>query len=273
MTFSETSPSLGQDSEPGSSALPAARQNRLLELLRQRGQATVAELVALLDVSRDTIRRDLDLMERRGLLVRTHGGAIDKTRMVRVDTSLRSRMDEHADAKQRIGRAAAGLVRDSETLILNGGSTTCAFAAALTERRNLTVVTNNLRVPPVTPEGAVRAVYVMGGTYWAVSQVTIGPIGLPGIAGFGADTAVIGVTGITAAGITMGRLEEATETAGMIEVAKRSIVLVDRSKFGVTAFAQIAPLDRIEHLVTDAEPPPDVAAALEAAGVQVLVCR
>ena len=71
--------------------------------------------------------------------------------MVRVDTSLGSRMDEHAEAKLRIGRLAAGLVRDGETLILNGGSTTCAFAAALGDRRNLTVVTNNLLLPPVTP--------------------------------------------------------------------------------------------------------------------------
>ncbi|UDL93306.1 DeoR/GlpR family DNA-binding transcription regulator [Lichenihabitans sp. PAMC28606] len=259
------------DAEIGATDLPAARQNRLLDLLHQRGQATVVELVTLLDVSRDTIRRDLDAMEARGLLIRTHGGAVHKDRMVRIDTTLGLRMDAHADAKQRIGHAAARLIRDGETLILNGGSSTCAFAAALTERRNLTVVTNNLRLPPVTPEAAVRAIYVMGGTYWAVSQVTIGPIGLPGIAGFGADTAVIGVTGLSASGISMGRLEEATETASMIAVAKRTIVLADQSKFDIAAFAQIATLGAIQHLVTDAEPPPEIAAALERAGVQVLI--
>ena len=272
MAASDSTP-MFPDPETGSSALPAVRQSRLLDLLQHRGQVTVGELVALLDVSRDTVRRDLDLMEQRGLLVRTHGGAVDKTRMVRVDTTLRARMDEHADAKQRIGRAAAGLVRDGETLVLNGGSTTCAFAAALTERRNLTVVTNNLRLPPITPDAAVRAIYVLGGTYWAISQVTIGPIGLPGIAGFGADTAVIGATGVSADGVSMGRLEEATETAAMIDVAKRTIVLADRSKFGVSAFAQVARFDRIDHLVTDGEPPQAIGAALERAGVKVLVCR
>ena len=259
-------------SETLSYTLPAARQARLLALLQQRGQVTVTELVALLDVSRDTVRRDLDAMEARGLLVRTYGGAITNDRMVRVDTSLGSRMDAHAEAKQRIGSAAAALIRDGETLVLNGGSSTCAFAAALGERRNLTLVTNNLRVPPAVPEAAVRAVYVMGGTYWAVSQVTIGPIGLPGISGFDADTAVIGVTGVSAGGVSMGRLDEASETAAMIGVAKRTVVLADSSKFGVTAFAQIAPFERIQHLVTDAPPSPDIAAALEAANVQVLVC-
>lgn len=273
MPPSDPPPPLLVDAESGSNALPAVRQNRLLEILDQRGQVTVAELVALLEVSRDTVRRDLDLMERRGLLARTHGGAIGRHRMVRVDTSLGSRMDEHAEAKLRIGRLAAGLVRDGETLILNGGSTTCAFAAALGDRRNLTVVTNNLLLPPVTPEAALRAIYLMGGTYWAVSQVTIGPIGLAGVAGFGVDTAVIGVTGLSARGLTMGRLEEAVETAGMIEVARRTVVVADQSKFDVAAFAHIAAFDRIDHLVTDGEPPPDIAAALESAGVQVMVCR
>jgi DeoR family fructose operon transcriptional repressor len=262
----------GSNADTGASALPAARQSRLFELVQRQGQVTVTELVALLDVSRDTIRRDLDALERRDLLVRTHGGAVRKDHMVRIDTTLGLRMDAHAEAKRRIGQCAVGLVRDSETLLLNGGSSTCAFAAALAERRNLTVVTNNLRVPPVTPEGTTRAIYLLGGTYWSVSQVTIGPIGLPGVAGFSADTAVIGVTGLSPSGLTMGRLEEATATASMIELAKRTIVLADSSKFNVAAFATIASFDRVEHLVTNAEPPPEIAAALESAGVQVLIC-
>lgn len=261
-----------QASGAGGFALPAARQARLLALVQDRGQATVMELGALLDVSRDTVRRDLHALEARGLLVRTYGGAIANERMVRTETSLGSRMDAHAEAKRRIATAAAALVRDGETLILNGGSSTFAFAAALGSHRNLTLVTNNLRIPPAVPDGAVQATYIMGGTYWAVSQVTIGPIGLPGIAGFDVDTAVIGVTGISAVGLSMGRLDEASETAGMIGAAKRTIVVADASKFGVTAFARIAPFEHIQHLVTDAAPSGAIAEALEAANVQVLVC-
>jgi DeoR/GlpR family transcriptional regulator of sugar metabolism len=255
----------------GAGVLPALRQHRLLEVLRQRGQVTVAEFVALFEVSRDTIRRDLDLLEQRGLLVRTHGGAVRKDDMVRVDTTLGLRMSAHPGPKRRIGQRAAELIRDGETLLLNGGSSTCAFAACLGERRDLTIVTNNLRLPPVTPDASVRAIYVLGGTYWAVSQVTIGPIGLPGVAGFSADTAVIGVTALSAAGITMGRLEEATQTAGMVALARRTIVLADRSKFSGSAFATIVGYDRIAYLVTDAPPPPDIADALDRAGVRVVV--
>ncbi len=270
--MSSAHPPLPSASGQDSSALPALRQERLLEILQRQGQATVAELVGLLDVSRDTVRRDLDVLENRGLLVRTHGGAVHKNRMVRVDTTIGLRMDAHAEAKRRIGLAAAGLIRDGETLVLNGGSSTVAFSAALRERRDLTVVTNNLRIPPALPEACIRTVYLLGGTYWAVSQVTIGPLALPGIAGFAADTAVIGVTGLSDEGITMGRLEEAAETAAMIAAAKRTIVLVDASKFDVSAFARIASLERIDHLVTDAAPPSAIADALERAGVSVLIC-
>jgi DeoR/GlpR family transcriptional regulator of sugar metabolism len=264
--------SMAAEPESGGVALPALRQSRLIGLLQERGQVTVTELVALFDVSRDTIRRDLDLLEQRGLLVRTHGGAIDNSHLVQVDTTIGLRMDAHVEAKRRIAQHAATLVRDSETLILNGGSTTCYFAAALGDRRNLTVVTNNLRLPAVTPDSCVRAIHILGGLYWGISQVTIGPISFPSVAGISADTAVLGVTGLSAAGISMGRLEEATETAAMIDVARRTVVLADSSKFNVNAFATIAPFERIDHLVTDQPPPEDIQAALDRAGVQLLVC-
>jgi DeoR/GlpR family transcriptional regulator of sugar metabolism len=272
MANADSRNSTASEADAGASALPALRQSRLISLLQERGQATVTELVALFDVSRDTIRRDLDLLEQRGLLVRTHGGAIDNSHLVQVDTTLGLRMDAHVDAKRRIGQRAASLVRDSETLILNGGSTICYFAAALGERRNLTVVTNNLRVPPVTPDACVRSIHLLGGLYWGVSQVTIGPVGFPSVSNISADSAVIGVTGLSTSGISMGRLEEATETAGMIGVAKRTIVVADSSKFNVNAFATIASFERIHHLVTDQMPPDDIAAALERAGVQLLIC-
>jgi len=253
-------------------ALPALRHSRLLALLQERGQASVADLVVALDVSRDTVRRDLDLLDQRGLLIRTRGGALDNSHLVQVDTTLGLRMDAHVEAKRRIGACAARLVRDSETLILNGGSSTCYFAGALGDRHNLTVITNNLRIPPAVPEGCSRAIHILGGLYWGVSQVTLGPIGFSSVAGISADTAVIGVTGLTAAGISMGRLEEASATRGMIDIARRTIVLADASKFSVSAFSLIAPLSGIHHLVTDKEPPPDIAAALAAAGVEIAVC-
>jgi len=272
MSRDDSQPPVSIEGEASGGALPALRHSRLLHYLQDRGQATVAELVALLEVSRDTVRRDLDLLERRGLLVRTHGGAVTKDRLVRVDTTMGLRMDEHVDAKRRIGQAASELIRDEETLILNGGSTICFFAAALGGRRNLTIVTNNLRLPAVVPEGSIQSIHILGGSYWPNYQVTIGAIGFVSVAGIHADTAVIGCTGVAASGISMTKLDEAAHTAGMIGVASRTIVVADRSKFGIAAFANIAPLDDIQCLVTDGDPPPDLVEALDRAGEQVLVC-
>lgn len=256
----------------GSSALPAVRHNRLVDLLRENRQMTVNEMVEQLSVSRDTIRRDLDQLEGRGLLLRTHGGAIYNDTLVRIDTTLGSRMDAFTAAKQRMGKAAAALIRDGETLIINGGSSACFFAAALHDKQNLTIITNNLRLPPVAPESCLRSVHVLGGAYWPVSQVTIGPVGFPEVAGISADTAVIGATGISAGGVSMGRLEEAAETTAMIKVSSRAIALLDHSKFNVTAFARVATFSQITFVITDEWPPDTIVTAMKKAGTQLIVC-
>jgi DeoR/GlpR family transcriptional regulator of sugar metabolism len=260
-----------QKETAASAALPAVRQNRLIDLLKQHGQLTVNELMEQLSVSRDTVRRDLDQLEQRGLLQRTHGGAVYNDALVRVDTTLGSRMDAYTAAKQRIAKKAASLIRNGETLIVNGGSSTCYFAAALSERRDLTLITNNLRIPPVAPDTAVRALHILGGVYWPVSQVTIGAVGFPEVSGISADTAVIGATGLSIAGVTMGRLDEASETAAMIKIASRAIALIDHSKFGVTAFAKIATFAQIGVVITDEWPPEPIAQAMKKAGTQLIV--
>jgi DeoR/GlpR family transcriptional regulator of sugar metabolism len=223
-------------------------------------------------VSADTVRRDLDLLAERGLLTRTHGGAVATDDLVTRDAPFAERLVTRKAAKARIARAAASLVGDGETLVINGGSTTRAFAAELGARRNLTVVTNNLGIPPVLSGEAVRDVYVLGGQYRAEAQVTLGELGFAPVPGISADTAVIGVGGVSAAaGLSTTLLAEAAMMAAMIAAARRTIVLADASKFGHNAFAHVGPLARAHVLVTDAEPPPELARALAEAKVDVVV--
>jgi DeoR family transcriptional regulator, fructose operon transcriptional repressor len=258
--------------EPSDSALPARRRTELARLVRSRGQMTVTELVSLFDVSADTIRRDLDFLEARGILARTHGGAVPADDLVTRDAPFTQRINAHMSAKRRIAKAAAALIGDGETLIINGGSTTRAFAAELELRRNLTVVTNNLSLPSTLPAQAVRDIYLLGGHYRAGQQVTIGAVGFAATGSISADTTVIGVGGITAAGgLSTTLLEEAAMIAGMIEASRRTIVLADGSKFGHNAFAHIAPFERVQVIVTDAEPAAEVMTALERADVNLLV--
>ncbi|PKR87584.1 transcriptional regulator [Pleomorphomonas diazotrophica] len=251
--------------------LPARRRADILRLAQQLGQITVTDMSARFDVSLDTIRRDLDILAEQGLVSRIHGGALPSSSMATADTPFDLRMKSHHAAKTRIGQAAAELIADGETLLVNGGTTTLAFAAALEMRRRLTIVTNNLGLPPVVPPAAILNLYLLGGEIRTGAQVTVGPVGFVGTGAIAADTAVIGVGGVDATGFWTSHLSEATMMAAMIEAARRTIVLADSRKFGRHAFAKVASLERVFALVTDTPPPSDIQAALEAAGTLLIV--
>ena len=192
--------------------------------------------------------------------------------LVTRDSPFAERLKAHKAAKERIAQAAVALISDGETLVVNGGSTTRAFAAGLSTRRDLTIVTNNLAVPAVLSGEAVRDVYVLGGQYRPEAQVTIGEVRFASVTGISTDTAVIGVGGIAAgSGLSTTLLAEAAMIAGMIASAKRTLVLADASKFGHDAFAHIVPLTRVQVLVTDAAPGRDLARALDKARVELVV--
>jgi DeoR family fructose operon transcriptional repressor len=249
----------------------ARRQEELLQLVETKGQISVDELARHLGVSDDTIRRDLQSLERRKLLLRTHGGAVSTALLVHRETPFLTRTNANAEAKARIGRAAAQLISDGETLIINGGSTTFAFAASLGPRRNLTIVTNNVAMLSVLSPETVQEVYLLGGNYRMKLGSTVGFVGFNS-GNISVDTAILGVSGLTAKdGLSTTLLEEASMLARMITCARRTIVVADASKIGVGAFAQIAPLEAIDVLVSDVSPPPDLSQALSQANVETIV--
>jgi DeoR/GlpR family transcriptional regulator of sugar metabolism len=252
-------------------ALPARRRSELLRLVRARGQITVAEIAAQFEVSADTIRRDLDLLAENGLLHRTHGGAVAAGSLVGADAPYAQRLNAHKVAKTRIGHAAARLISDGETLLINGGSSTLAFAGELTGLSGLTVVTNHLGLTAALPPRTVRDIYLLGGQVRAEANVTLGPVAFAGTERISADTAVIGVGGLSCTGLSTTLLAEGSMIAGMMSACRRTIVLADSSKFGHNAFAHIAPLGRVHILVTDTAPPPDLTAALAEACIEVVL--
>jgi DeoR/GlpR family transcriptional regulator of sugar metabolism len=255
-------------------ALPGRRRALLTEFIEEHGQATVTELAEAFSVSADTVRRDLDWLAKRGAISRTYGGAVTVTGLAASDTSFSDRSSVHRDEKQHIASAAAERIADGETVILNGGTTTLAVARALGVRRNLTIVTNNLRLPAALPPAAVRDVYLIGGSCRLASHVTIGPVTFPGTEGISADVAVIGVGGVAArAGFTTTNLQEAQMMAEMIASAQRTIVVADSSKFGRSAFAHIVRLDAVDMLITDGEPDAELLEALSKAHVEIAVAK
>jgi DeoR/GlpR family transcriptional regulator of sugar metabolism len=253
-------------------ALPGRRRTLLTAFIDSHGQATVVQLAEAFNVSADTVRRDLDWLAKRGEVSRTYGGAVSLAGLATADVSFSDRSSVHRDEKHRIALATADRIADGETVILNGGTTTLAVARALGTRRNLTIVTNNLRLPSALPPGAVRDVYLLGGSCRLASNVTIGPVTFPGTEGISADVAVIGVGGVSASsGFTTSNLQEAQMMAEMIASAQRTMVLADSSKFGRSAFAHIVRLDAAASLITDSVPGGELLDALAAAEVELVV--
>jgi DeoR/GlpR family transcriptional regulator of sugar metabolism len=252
-------------------ALPARRRSELLKIAKSRGSIAVVEIAQLFGISADTARRDLDYLESRGLLRRTHGGAVPVDGFIDRDAPLAARLNSRAAEKTRIARAAAALIVDGETLLINGGSTTRAFAGELGARRNLTIVTNNLGIPGSVPPNSARAVYLLGGHVRQELQVTIGAVGFPDAGPISADTAVIGVGGISSRGLSTTLLEEASMIRAMMDSARRVILLADSAKFGASVFAHIAPLEQVDVLVTEARPPTHLASVMADAGVDIIV--
>ena len=239
---------------------PARRRAEVLDLLRQRGQASIHELAVEFGVSEDTVRRDVDELAAQGSVERTHGGVtISPEDRLNINLPFGRRIVAQAAAKDAIAKAAAGLVQEGQTLFINGGTTTLAMAKYLAPTRGITVVTNNLPLPEELYTRGAREVYVLGGSFRLRSQVTIGPVVLADGAGsFGAlhaDWAFIGVGGVSDDGVvSTTSLPEAGMMRGMMDSASHSVLLADSTKFGRKQFAEVGGLNANTTLITEARP-------------------
>jgi DeoR family transcriptional regulator, fructose operon transcriptional repressor len=257
--------------------LPARRKDELAASVIEAGEVTVIELAGQFGVSVDTVRRDLDELSAEGVITRTHGGAVRNTLLARAETPIPDRMNIQGSAKRRIGKLAASLVDDGQTILLNGGTTTLAILPHLAARRNLTVVTNNLLAPVEVPPGCVRDVYLLGGNVRIGSQVTVGPVEFPGTDGgrslrIQADLALISVGGVAAEmGYSTSNLQEARMMLEMMHASGRVVVLADSSKLNRSSFAQVAELAIADVLVTDVPVDERLGELLANARVKILV--
>lgn len=255
--------------------LPAGRKADLAAYVEQAGQVTVLDLASHFGVSIDTIRRDLDQLDREGILIRTHGGAISATDRHTRDRALDERLRMQVAEKEQIATIAADLVEDGSVIMLNAGTTTLAVARALRNHRDLTIATNNLRIPAEISPTVFRDLYVFGGAVRSITQATTGPVSFAINAGSAdvdirCDLALIAVGAMDESGFSTTNLGDAAMMTEMIGKAERTAILADSSKIGRRLFAQIATLDRVDYLITDAPLASEYAGALAQAGVRVL---
>ncbi len=252
-------------------ALKEERQQRIVETVRQNRQATIAELSRAFEVSDVTIRRDLRDLAAQGVLRRAHGGAVSAV-SAPPEPPVVQRMSQCEASKACIGRAAAALVADGESVFVGSGSTTAYLARNLVDRKNLTVVTNALTVASELATAPGVTVVVTGGMMRASELSLVGHITEQALREVRVDKVIIGMRAISVeAGLTNDYLPEVMTDRTIIEMAPELIVVANHAKLGNVASAYVAPVERITTLVTDAAADPQKLALFRERGIRILV--
>lgn len=253
------------------------RMSQLLVHLEKEGQLRVASAAALFGVSESTIRLDLQELEERGLAQRTHGGAIltstsRKGTMKYLSLGLEERLVENGEAKRAIGKLAAGLIQDGETIMIDGGSTSRYVAFYLRYKKRLTLVTHIVDIYPdlIGMEGDFRVVFT-GGELDQANMILVGEESPLIVSRYRASKAVLGIDGISISlGLTTQDVHAALKKA-MMTYSDQVIIVADSSKLGRVSLVPVAMLDEIDYLVTDDGADPYMVSEIEALGVKVLI--
>lgn len=244
----------------------AERQQTLLQRARSVGRVDVSFLATELAVTSETIRRDLTVLERRGLLRRVHGGAIPAERFD-FEPEVAQRDSTNADEKDRIAKAALDEVAGQRTVLIDAGTTTARLAALLPVDRELTVVTNGLPVAAALVGRANLTVHLVGGRIRPTTQAAVDAWALQALDGLTVDVAFLGTNGFSVArGMTTPDPAEAAVKQAMVRTARTCVVLADASKHGVDQFARFATVEEVDVIISDTGLDLEDAHAIEAAG-------
>jgi DeoR family fructose operon transcriptional repressor len=245
------------------------RQQAIMERLRSAGKVTVEELAAAFRVSAPTVRADLARLEEQGLLRRTHGGAIRIGGTLFEPPYAQRQVMRHAE-KRTIAQAAAALVKDEETVLLDAGTTTYEIALLLKERAALTVVTNSLENALALMDNSGIEVILIGGSLQPRRKAILGPLAVRFLEPFRVDRAFLAFNGIHAeAGFTVVDFDAAEVKRRMMTCAAETVVVADSGKIGQVAFAVVAPLSSARLLITDSGVSDEERVKLQEVGLEV----
>jgi DeoR family fructose operon transcriptional repressor len=246
------------------------RQQAILHRARTAGRVDVLSLAGELEVTPETIRRDLTSLERRRLVRRTHGGAVPVGRGD-VEPQLSDRQQLRADEKRRMAQVALDELPDEGAIMFDAGSTIAELARLLPDDRELTVVTNGLTVALLLAERRNITLHVLGGRTRGRTLATVEAWGERALSEIFVDVAFLGANGVSLArGLTTPDVAEATNKRAMIGAARRTVILADHTKFEADAFARFGELADVDVIVTDSALDPDLASDVESAGPRVV---
>ena len=239
---------MSTDTESDRPVFADERQTHIAELVAIRGSVRNSDLVDLLGVSEPTIRKDMTILEKRGLLKRTHGGAITVRPMVEDELAIRTQAN--AEAKEAIAQACLQEIREGEAIFLDNGTTIQRVASKLVGR-HVTVLTNAIGVAEAVADLPTVEHILIGGQFRRIGGCCVGALALETLAHFTVNVAFLSASGFSESGVTVANVEEAKVKAAMIERARRVILAIDQTKVGATHFARVCDLDAVDVLIID----------------------
>ncbi|MDC7684157.1 DeoR/GlpR family DNA-binding transcription regulator [Asticcacaulis sp. BYS171W] len=251
--------------------LADTRRKKIMEWLQEEGSARVRDLSEAFGVSEATMRQDLEKLEGEGHIVREHGGAFLKSVPQQVKALALQHM-VNMDAKRRIGMAAAALVHDGETIILDSGSTTTEVANHLVERQNLNVITNALNIALTLGGLPSCSVHMPGGHFKPPTLSLSGEKSADYFNGIYAEKLFLATAAVSfEAGLTYPSMADLYVKRAMIKAASRVYLVADSTKIGRTSFSSLGGLDTIHTLITDTGIRPEDREAFERLGIEVII--
>ena len=238
------------------------RHARILYMLQEKSKLHVSDLCAHFSVSPATIRNDLRDLEARKLLKRTHGGAIPLEKSAFEPNTNEKRIGHRAQ-KRRIAAFAATLVEDGDIIALDAGTTTMELAKCLAPRRDITVLTNDVRIATYLEHVTALTVVLTGGILRQGFGCTVGPLSATAISSLNVDKVFLGTNAFSLEkGFSTPDLQQAEVKRALIRCASERVMLCDSSKVGWNSFAKFASLEEIDRLVTDSDISPNVLSIL-----------
>jgi DeoR/GlpR family transcriptional regulator of sugar metabolism len=248
--------------------LTSQRKRLILDVLSREGQVVAKRLSAELDLSEDTIRRDLRELAAEGLLLRVHGGAMPASPTV---VALKGRRDIATEAKVALGRAAAKMIERGATVILDGGTSNIEIVRHLQSGVHFTAITHSPTIAAELEFHADVEVILIGGKLFRHSMVAVGALAMEAISRMRADLFFLGVTGVHAEeGFTTGDVEEAAVKRALISRSAETIVLATDEKLQAVSPFLVAPVEQISRLVVPATAPESALEPLAGKGLSIV---
>src|ERR1700744_3069813 len=251
----------------GAGMLIDERRQHILELIQNQGRALVSDLSEQLNISQITIRKDLDYLQSKGVIQRSHGGALRIQSSALIDPSLQEKKKHNFREKERIAVAASKMVEEGQCIILDSGTTTTAVAERLKRFKQLTVITNAVNIAAELA-GTGFVVILVGGTMRKNSFSLVGPLAEDHLKEMHAGPLFLGVDGFDLeVGITTPNFLESRVNRAMVKAARQVVAVCDSSKFSRRSLSRIVPPGAIHHVITDQNLPKDIQEALRAMGI------